>query len=107
MTVDLQRCDPQVNSDFSSTTDVRRFSGGGAVSLFHRLFHPLEKLRVCLTSVCVHTMLVAGLLRVPNTSFPRGVPRQCHNRPADPHFLILARLRSIRREHIMALFWSG
>lgn len=59
---------------------------------------------MCLISVCVHSMLVAGLSHVPNTSFPFGVPRQCHNRPANPHFLILVCLRSIHRERIMALF---
>lgn len=63
-----------------------------------------------LISVCVRWTLVAGLPAVPNTSFPCGVPRQCHNRPANPHFLILVCLRSIHRERIMALFsdgWTG
>lgn len=59
---------------------------------------------MCLVSVCVHSVLVAGLPRVPNTSFPFGVPRQCHNRPASSHFLILLCLRSIHGERVLALF---
>ena len=39
---------------------------------------------------CVRNMLVACLPSVPNSSSPWGVPRQCHNRSANPHFLILA-----------------
>lgn len=66
----------------------------------------LQKHCMCLISVCVHSMLVASLPCVPNTSFPCGVPGQCHNRPANPHFLILVCLRSIHRERIMALFLS-
>lgn len=49
----------------------------------------------CIWLLPVYTcMLVAGLVHVPNTSFPRGVPGPCHNRPASPHFLILVCLRS-------------
>lgn len=72
--------------------------------------HLVISFRTRLISVCVRRMLVAGLPPVPNTSFPCGVPRQCHNRPANPHFLILVCLRSIHRERIMALFsdrWTG